>query len=137
MREGAVAVLLVVAVLAGAGVGYFIGTSKQSATTPTSTTTSFVTRPGYTETVTQTVTATSSTLVSTSLTSTFINMTATQCSASASLPCGMAAYNQGAFVITNASLTVSPSNNSTSGVLTLTLIHTQEFEDTALSVSIR
>jgi hypothetical protein len=48
----------------------------------------------------------------------------------------MAAYNQGAFVITNASLTVSPSNNSTSGVLTLSLIHTQEFEDTALSVSI-
>jgi hypothetical protein len=60
MRNEATAALLVVAILAGAGAGYFVSTSKQSTTTLTSTITSFVTRSGYTETVTQTVTATSS-----------------------------------------------------------------------------
>jgi len=37
MRNGVIASLLVVAILAGAGAGYFIGTSSQSAVTSTST----------------------------------------------------------------------------------------------------
>jgi len=69
--------------------------------------------------------------------SSITNTTIPQCSVSASLPCGWTGSSQGIFVITNASLTVSPSTNSLgNGVLFLTLVHTGNYENTTLEVTI-
>jgi hypothetical protein len=65
------------------------------------------------------------------------SMTAPECSTSASLPCGVTGGTQGVIVITNASLTVSPSvspSNGTSGFLSLTIMHTGDFEGDPLTV---
>jgi len=65
-----------------------------------------------------------------------ISMTAHECSTSASLPCGFTNGTQGSIVITNASLTVSASaslNSSVVGYLSLTLVHTGDFEGDPLS----
>ena len=60
MRKGVVAVLLVVAILAGAGAGYYVDAINRSATTTVLTATSFITPSGYTYTSTTTVTTTCS-----------------------------------------------------------------------------
>ncbi|HXW94802.1 MAG TPA: hypothetical protein VEJ19_03765 [Nitrososphaerales archaeon] len=60
MRYEVTAGLLIVAIVAGAGVGYYVSSSDQSITTSVMTTTSFITRSGYTFTVTKTVTTTCS-----------------------------------------------------------------------------
>ena len=62
--------------------------------------------------------------------------TVPECSTSASLPCGFENGTQGSIIITNASLAVSPSvgpNSSISGLLSLTIVHTGEFEGDPLT----
>jgi len=109
MKNGAIAASLVVAILAGTAMGYVVGTSSQRTTTSVST----ITLPAP-----------------------FANMTVPQCSISVSLPCGVTGGTQGTFVITNASLTVPIvyTNNSISGFLSLTLVHTEDFEGGPLTV---
>ena len=104
-----IASVLVVTILVGTGGGYLVGTSSQRTTTLVST----VTLPAP-----------------------FANMTAPQCSISVSLPCGVTGGTQGILVIANASLTVPivDTNNSISGFLSLTLVHTGDFEGGPLNV---
>jgi len=74
-------------------------------------------------------------LTSSQQSSSIVNTTIPQCSVSASLPCGWTGSSQGILVVTNASLTVSPSTNSLgNGVLSLTLVHTGNYENTTLEV---
>jgi hypothetical protein len=63
--------------------------------------------------------------------------TAPQCStdSNGTMPCGFTSSSQGMFVVVAANLTASVSNNG-SGTLTLTLVHSGNYEGTSLGVVI-